>query len=56
MLRVVRSAWGADFVSAMGSQEDKCKFIHSETPVGRGEMVFWRTLTHLKVATKEDGE
>lgn len=56
MLQVVRSAWGADFVLAMGSQEDKCKFIHSETPVGRGKMVFWRTVIHLKVPMKEDGD
>lgn len=55
MLRVVRSAWRADFVSAMGSQEDKCKFTHSETPVGRAKMLFRSTVTHLKVPMKEDG-
>lgn len=53
---MVRSAWGADFVPAVGSQEDKCKFIHSETLVGRARMLFWRTVTHLKAPMKEDGE
>lgn len=56
MLRMVVYAWGADFMSMMGCQEDKCKFIHSGTPTSRGKMVFWRTVTHLKVDMQEDRE
>lgn len=56
MLRAAGSAWGADFMLMMGFQEEKCKFIHPGTPTGRGKMVFWRTVTHLKVDKQEDRE
>lgn len=56
MLRVVGPAWGVDFKSTMGYQEDKYKFVHSGTATSRGKMVFWRTVTHLKVDTQEDRE
>lgn len=56
MLRVVGSAWGADFMSAMGSQDDKCKFMHAGTPASRGKVAFWRTVTHPKVDLQEDRE
>lgn len=36
----------------VGSQEEKCKFIHSG--LSREKMVFWRTVTQLEVDMQED--
>lgn len=54
MLGMIWSARGADFMSMMGFQEEKCKFIHPGTPTGRGTVVFWRTVTPLEVDKQED--